>query len=33
MSPAEKFGAVMTLEDAIDTLERLKAGENTANPG
>lgn len=33
MSPAEKFGAVMTLEDAIDTLERLQAGENTANPG
>lgn len=27
MLPAEKFGAVRTLEDAIDTLEKLQAGE------
>lgn len=33
MSSAEKFGAVRTLEDAIDTLEKLQAGEDTAYRG
>ena len=33
MSPAEKFGAVKTLEDAIDTLDKLKVGEGTACRG
>lgn len=31
MSPGEKFGAVKTLEDAIDTLEKLQAGELLAH--
>ncbi len=30
MLPAEKFGAVRTLKDAIGTQEKLRAGESTA---
>ena len=33
MLPAEKFGAVKTLEDAIDTLEKLQAGDGATYRG
>ena len=33
MSTAEKFGAVKTLEDAIDTFEKLQAGQGATDRG
>ena len=33
MLPAERFGAVRTLEDALDTLEKLQASEGATHRG